>query len=111
MKRRLERKKGSQLYYFLNAVLTIGANHNMTGNYSGLSGNCTELSGNCTGLSGDCSGLSGDFSELIGDCSRLSGDCSGLRGDLDDCEITEEDRQAGVRIDNLISNKTKGDLL
>jgi hypothetical protein len=39
---------------------------------------------------------------LRGDCTGLSGDCSGLRGDLDDCEITEEDREKGINIKDLV---------
>ena len=32
----------------------------------------------------------------------LKGDCSGLRGNLDECELTEEDRQRGVDIRDLV---------
>ena len=71
--------------------------------HSGLTGDCSELSGNCSGLRGDCSRLSGDCTGLSGDCSRLSGDCSELRGDLDQCEITVEERIAGIDIDTLVN--------
>lgn len=34
--------------------------------------------------------------------SGVSGDLSGVRGNLDECEITEEDRKKGIRIEDLI---------
>ena len=46
-------------------------------------------------MSGDCSGLRGN-------CSSLIGVCSGLRGVLDKCKITNEERQKGVDINELI---------
>jgi len=36
--------------------------------------------------------------------SGLSGDISGLSGDFDDCEITEEERKNGVKINDLIGD-------
>jgi hypothetical protein len=39
---------------------------------------------------------------MSGDCTGLYGDCTGLYGNFDDCEITEEERAAGVRIEDLI---------
>ena len=62
---------------------------------------CSDLSGDCSDLSGDCSGLYGNCSGLSGDCSRLSGDCSGLYGDFDACEISPEERAAGVKLRDL----------
>ena len=59
------------------------------------------LSGNCSNLRGDCSSLRGNCSSLRGDCSSLRGDCSGLSGDLDLCEITDEERRAGIDINDL----------
>ena len=61
----------------------------------------SRLSGDCSGLTGDCSGLSGDCSRLSGDCTRLFGDCSGLTGNIDNCEITEEERKAGISLGML----------
>ena len=46
--------------------------------------------------------MSGNCSRLRGDCSYLRGDCSGLRGDLTDCEITNEDRNKGINIEDLV---------
>ncbi|MHA1353563.1 MAG: hypothetical protein ACTSR1_00125 [Candidatus Heimdallarchaeota archaeon] len=53
-------------------------------------------------LFGDKSELIGDCSGLVGDCSELYGDCSGLEGDFDECEITDEDRNKGINIRDLI---------
>ena len=47
-------------------------------------------------LTGDVSGLTGDVSWL------LRGDVSGLRGDVDDADLSPEDRQQGVAIQNIV---------
>ena len=47
-------------------------------------------------LRGDVSGLTGDVSWL------LRGDVSGLRGDVDDADLSPEDRQQGVAIQNIV---------
>jgi len=87
MKKELTRTTNN-LYYYKGEVRVDGKNPDMYRD-------CTDLIGDCTDLSGDCSGLSGN-------CSGLYGDCTGLRGDLDDCEITDEDREKGVDIKELI---------
>jgi hypothetical protein len=56
------------------------------------------LYGNCTGLYGNCSRLSGN-------CSGLYGDCRELMGKLDDCQITDDERSAGVNITELIGGE------
>ena len=38
-----------------------------------------------------------------GDVSNIWGDVSGLRGDLDECEISEDDRKAGIDISSLVA--------
>ena len=86
MKKALRKSVG--LYHIVNG-------ERVAGSYLGLSGDCTELWGDCSGLRGDCSGLRGS-------CSGLWGDCSGLSGNLDECEITDEERAAGVVIEELI---------
>ena len=47
-------------------------------------------------------GIAGDLSGVWGDMSLVSGDMSGVRGDLDGCEISEEERSAGVSVADLI---------
>jgi|GEM_PF-2599469 len=87
MKRKLK-KTHKDLYYYSDEEKIIGKNPKMNGDCSGLRGDCTYLSGNCTGLRGVC--------------TYLSGDCTGIRGDLDDCEITDEEREKGININDLI---------
>jgi len=40
---------------------------------------------------------------LTGDVSGLRGYVSGLRGDVDDCQLSDADRKAGVNISDLVS--------
>ena len=49
--------------------------------------------------------LRGDVSGLRGDVSDLRGDVSGLRGDFDDCDITDDERLAGMNVDDLVNCK------
>jgi len=72
------------------------------GECSNLIGDCSGLRGDCSGLRGDCSGLTGDCSELRGNCSNIFGDCSDLSGNIDCCEITDEERKKGVKIEDLV---------
>lgn len=74
-------KIADELYYVSYGKRVYGPNPNMRGVVTGLRGIVT-------GLSGDCSGLSGD--------------CSGLRGNLDDCELTDEDRENGIDLADLV---------
>lgn len=46
--------------------------------------------------------VDGVHSRLSGDVSGLSGDVTGLRGDVDRCEITDAEREAGVRVEDLV---------
>ncbi len=84
---------------------------NLTGDVSGLWGDCSELRGHCENLRGSCnglgdvSGLTGSISVLTGNCTGIWGDCTGLIGDLDSCEISEEDRDAGININDLIEHE------
>lgn len=49
--------------------------------------------------------ISGDVSRIRGDVSGITGDVSGITGDLDDCEITEEDREKGINIKDLVGEE------
>jgi len=46
--------------------------------------------------------VEGIHAELSGDVTRISGDVSGISGDVDACEITNEERERGVDIKDLI---------
>ena len=74
------------------------------GNVTGLrgSGNVSGLSGDVTALSGDVTNLRGNVTGLRGYVTGLSGYVTGLIGDVDECGLTESDRQAGVEISELI---------
>ena len=73
MKKQLKRVK-SETYYYENDEKIIGIHSNINDNVSYISGNV----------------------------SYISGDVSGLSGNIDLCEITEEERQKGIKIEDLI---------
>jgi hypothetical protein len=114
----------SELYHVLNGVKISGVHKNIrgdisgslygdisgiSGDISGISGDISRISGDISGISGDISGISGDISGISGDISGISGDISGISGvisgisgDIDKAEITEEERDKGVNILDLI---------
>jgi hypothetical protein len=47
--------------------------------------------------------LHGDISELRGDVTGLRGDVSGLSGCVDDCALTNTDREARVDVAQLVA--------
>jgi hypothetical protein len=79
----------SEIYHIVNGERKIGAP-------SGISGNLTGIRGDLTGIRGDLTGISGNL-------SGISGDLTGIRGDLSDCKITEEERENGINIKDLIN--------
>ena len=80
MKKQLKRTK-IEVYYYKDDKKIIGAHEN---------------------IRGDISGIKGDISRIRGDVSGISGNVSEVSGDIDLCEITKEDRQKGINIDDLI---------
>ena len=73
---------------------------NLTGDVSWLTGNVSGLlTGNVSGLTGNVSGL------LRGDVSGLTGNVSGLTGNVDDADLSPEDRQKGVAVQNIVEVK------
>ena len=112
MKRMLERKP-NRIYHYRNGKRVYGLPprgagdvSGLTGNVSGLTGDVSGLTGNVSGLTGNVSGLTGDVSGLTGNVIGLTGDVSGLTGNVDDCDITPEDRKAGVNILDLFKEAT-----
>jgi len=83
-----------ELFHYKNGQIVPGLHEKLIGNVSGLSGNV--------------SGIRGDVSGLRGDVSGLSGDVSGLSGNVDDCEISPNDRKAGIDIQELVIDKARG---
>jgi hypothetical protein len=91
MKKSLTRVEKTCWYFDASGKRVIGTHLNLWGNVSGLWGNV--------------SGLWGDVSDLRGNASNLIGDVSGLRGDFDDCDITDDERLAGMNVDDLVNCK------
>lgn len=46
--------------------------------------------------------VAGPHPDLRGNVSGLSGDVTGLHGNVDDCCISDEEREAGVRVSALV---------
>ena len=96
MKKLLKKTDKKDLYYFLGGQKQIIDRADPKTHPSELTGNISnELTGNISGLAGDISGLHGDISGVYGDCS-------GIMGNIDNCEITDEEREKGVNIQDLI---------
>jgi len=56
-------------------------------------------------IEGVPSGITGDLSNVRGYLGGVSGDLSGVSGDLDDCHISDEERAAGIDINDLIDER------
>ncbi len=74
-------------------------------NADNLSGDLTKLKGNGCNIRGRVGDLHGDISGIRGDVTGISGYVTGLSGDLDKCEITKEEREAGIDIRDLIEEE------
>src|SRR3990167_297323 len=70
-----------------------------------ISGNLTGISGDLTGIRGDLTGISGYLSGISGDLNGISGDLTDISGDINDCQITDEERKAGINIEDLMEKK------
>jgi hypothetical protein len=96
-------KIDQKIYYVVDGVMRDGAPSSVWGNLTGVSGDLTDVWGNLTGVSGDLSGVTGNLSGVWGDLSGVTGNLSGVWGDLDDCELTPEDRERGVSVEELLA--------
>ena len=76
------------IYHIVNGQRVEGV-------HSGIWGDVSGISGNVWGISGDASGISGNV-------SGIRGDVSGIWGNLDECELTDEEREQGVQIEDLL---------
>lgn len=80
-----------------------GSLDGITGNLDNISGLLTNLKGRIpTLLRGDVSGLTDEIDGVTGDATGIVGSCRGVSGSFDECELTEEERSAGVHINILI---------
>lgn len=64
--------------------------------------NAENLTGHTVNLKGDAAGISGNVSNLSGDVTGLRGDVTGVHGSLDACELSDEERAAGIKVASLI---------
>jgi hypothetical protein len=100
MKKTLIKKSNSELYYYKNK-------ERINGVHSSITGNVTNTYGNVTNIYGDVSGIYGDVSGIYGNVTNIYGDVSNISGNVDDCEITPEERQQGININDLIKMTNK----
>lgn len=85
MKKNLTKQNTRELYFYKNGVKKIV-------DYKDKSTYPSELRGDIN-------------SELYGNInSGLYGDCDNIKGNLNDCDITDKDREKGIDIQNLIIN-------
>jgi len=111
MKKLLQKITTTELYFRKNGVKQVVDGRNKDTYPSGLTGDISELTGDISELTGNISSrLTGNISELTGNISsRLTGNISGvygdatnISGDLDECKITEEEREKGINIEDLV---------
>ena len=75
-----------------------GAVQNLTGKVSGLRG---DINPDLRGIISP--GLRGIINpDLWGDISGITGDCTRITGNIDNCDLTESDRNNGINIADLI---------
>lgn len=75
------------------------------GNISAIWGDVSGIRGNISGIWGDVSGIRGDVSGIEGDVSGIEGNVSGIWGDVSGCEISEQAREKGINVKNLIQDE------
>jgi hypothetical protein len=97
------RKKEVKLYWIDDkGVKHKGCHAGISGDLSGISGDLSGISGDVSGIRGNLSRIRGNLSGIRGNLSGISGDLSGISGDVDDCEITDTEREKGIKIEDLI---------
>ena len=55
-------------------------------------------------IRGDLTYIRGDLTYITGDLTGIRGNLTGITGDIDDCEITAEERVAGISVEDLIED-------
>ena len=103
MKKLLQKITTTELYFRKNGVKQVVDGRNKDTYPSGLTGDISELTGDISGLTGNISELTGNISSrLTGNISGVYGDATNISGDLDECKITEEEREKGINIEDLV---------
>lgn len=95
MKRTLKRIE-QNIYYIKDGVRVHGAPPTVCGNLAYISGDLSDIRGDLSGVSGNLSGVSGNLTDISGDLTDIS-------GNIDDCEITDQEREAGISVEDLIA--------
>ena len=103
MEKKLTRVK-TNVYFYENGKKNEGFPPCVSGDLSDVSGDLTYVSGNLSGVSGDLTDVRGDLTNVRGDLTGVWGDLTDVRGYLSDCAITDEERAAGVDINDLIDS-------
>ena len=75
----------------------------VSGSLTGVSGSLTGVHGSLTGVSGSLDGVSGSLDGVSGSLTGVHGCLDGVSGNIDDCEITDTERENGINIDDLIA--------
>lgn len=94
--------KSKILYYVVNGTKMVGKHNLLSGVIEGLYGDCSKLRGDCSGITGNCSNLEGFCSNISGNVTGVHGCCTEITGDIDSCNITEDERNKGVQISDLV---------
>ena len=90
----------SVIYHYVDGKRVEGKHELITGDVSGITGDVSDIYG-------DVSDIYGNMSGITGDVSGITGDVSGISGDVYECEITDEERENGIDIKQLINTTTK----
>lgn len=105
MKRKLQLAtavKCKGLYHYYNGDIIAGPNPYLKGDCAGLVGDCSRIIDNASNIYGDCTYLFGAVTYLSGCVTSVHGKATSVHGDLDDCEITDKDREGFIMIKDLI---------
>ena len=60
------------------------------------------ISGDPFGICGDISSIFGNVTGIFGNVTGIRGDVTGIRGNQDCCEISNEERENGIEIKDLL---------
>ena len=82
------RRRDSVVYHIIDGIRVDGPPLGVRGDLSGVRGNL--------------SGVRGDLSGVCGNLSGVWGDLSGVWGNINECGLTEADRERGVDVADLI---------
>src|SRR3990167_6584898 len=101
MKKALKKIKEQEIFFYDNGIKKIIDRKDKSTYPRGLSGNINN------GLFGKISReLFGKISSgLFGNITGVFGNCSNVQGDIDECEITEKERETLININDLIDEE------